>query len=152
MKYVSLGTSGLKVSRVCLGMMSYGDPPSQPWILSEDLAEDIVRRAVEAGVTFFDTADMYSGGGSERMTGRLLRKYFSSRDDYVLATKVYFPTGSGVNDRGLSRKHMSAAIDASLRPTTTATWLSSMPHAPSRRTRTQHRLRWPSPGFSTGRR
>jgi aryl-alcohol dehydrogenase-like predicted oxidoreductase len=115
MKYVSLGTSGLKVSRVCLGMMSYGDPPSQPWILSEDVAEDIVRRAVEAGVTFFDTADMYSGGGSERVTGRFLRKYFSSRDDYVLATKVYFPMGSGVNDRGLSRKHISAAIDASLR-------------------------------------
>lgn len=114
MKYVRVGSSGLKVSRICLGMMSYGDPASRPWILREDDAEPLVR-AVEAGVTFFDTADMYSDGVSERVTGRLLRRLFSSRDDYVLATKVFFPMGPGANDRGLSRKHILAGIDASLR-------------------------------------
>jgi aryl-alcohol dehydrogenase-like predicted oxidoreductase len=115
MQYERLGNSGLYVSRVCLGMMSYGDPADRTWFLREDAAEPIVRRAVEAGVTFFDTADMYSDGVSEEVTGRLLGKLFASRDDYVLATKVYFPTGSGPNDRGLSRKHIFAAIDASLR-------------------------------------
>ncbi|WP_433244876.1 aldo/keto reductase [Streptosporangium sp. CA-135522] len=114
MRYVKLGSSGLKVSRICLGMMSYGDPASRAWMLREDAAEPIVRRAVEAGVTFFDTADMYSDGVSEEITGRLLAKLFARRDDYVLATKVYFPTGSGPNDRGLSRKHVLAGIDASL--------------------------------------
>ena len=115
MRYVRLGSSGLKVSRVCLGMMSYGDPASRAWHLREDQAEPIVRRAVEAGVTFFDTADMYSDGISEEITGRLLAKLFVRRDDYVLATKVYYPMGPGPNDRGLSRKHILAAIDASLR-------------------------------------
>ncbi|MGW0806352.1 aldo/keto reductase [Nonomuraea sp. NPDC002799] len=114
MRYVKLGSSGLRVSRICLGMMTYGDPGSRDWILREDAAEPIVRRAVEAGVTFFDTADMYSGGASEEITGRLLAKLFARRDDYVLATKVYFPMGPGPNDRGLSRKHVLAAIDASL--------------------------------------
>ncbi|MEU4235338.1 aldo/keto reductase [Nonomuraea sp. NPDC026600] len=114
MRYVKLGSSGLRVSRICLGMMSYGDPGSWEWLLREDAAEPIVRRAVEAGVTFFDTADMYSDGVSEEITGRLLAKLFARRDDYVLATKVYFPTGPGPNDRGLSRKHVLAAIDASL--------------------------------------
>jgi aryl-alcohol dehydrogenase-like predicted oxidoreductase len=114
MRYVNLGSSGLQVSRICLGMMSYGDPSSREWILREDAAEPIVRRAAEAGVTFFDTADMYSDGASEEITGRLLAKLFARRDDYVLATKVYFPTGPGPNDRGLSRKHVLAAIDASL--------------------------------------
>jgi aryl-alcohol dehydrogenase-like predicted oxidoreductase len=109
-----LGSSGLQVSRICLGMMTYGDPGSWEWLLREDAAEPIVRRAVEAGVTFFDTADMYSDGVSEEITGRLLAKLFARRDDYVLATKVYFPTGPGPNDRGLSRKHVLAAIDASL--------------------------------------
>jgi 1-deoxyxylulose-5-phosphate synthase len=112
--YVRLGSSGLKVSRIGLGMMSYGDPASRAWILREDDAEPIVRRAVEAGVTFFDTADMYSDGASEEVTGRLLAKLFSQREDYVLATKVYFPMGHGPNDRGLSRKHVLAGIDASL--------------------------------------
>jgi 1-deoxyxylulose-5-phosphate synthase len=113
-EYTRLGASGLKVSRICLGMMSYGDPASRAWMLPEDAAEPIVRRAVEAGVTFFDTADVYSDGVSEEITGRLLGKLFPRRDDYVLATKVYFPTGSGPNDRGLSRKHVLASIDASL--------------------------------------
>jgi 1-deoxyxylulose-5-phosphate synthase len=112
--YVRLGSSGLKVSRIALGMMSYGDPASRAWILREDDAEPIVRRAVEAGVTFFDTADMYSDGASEEVTGRLLAKLFAHREDYVLATKVFFPMGHGPNDRGLSRKHILAGIDASL--------------------------------------
>lgn len=114
MEYLRLGTSGLVVSRLCLGMMSYGSPASRDWILGEDAAEPIVRQAVESGVTFFDTADMYSEGVSELVTGRLLAKLFPRRDDYVLATKVYFPMGSGPNDKGLSRKHIMAAIDASL--------------------------------------
>jgi aryl-alcohol dehydrogenase-like predicted oxidoreductase len=115
MDYLRLGSSGLKISRICLGMMSYGDRSSRAWHLDEDTAEPIVRRAAEAGVIFFDTADMYSDGASEEITGRLLGRLFARRDDYVLATKVYYPTGPGPNDRGLSRKHVMAAIDASLR-------------------------------------
>ncbi|GLY90278.1 aldo/keto reductase [Actinoallomurus iriomotensis] len=115
MRYVRLGASGLKVSRVCLGMMTFGDTATRKWHLEEEAAEPIVEQAVEAGVTFFDTADMYSGGVSEEITGRLLARLFPRRDDYVLATKVYYPTGSGPNDCGLSRKHVMAAIDASLR-------------------------------------
>ncbi|HYY78069.1 MAG TPA: aldo/keto reductase, partial [Actinomycetes bacterium] len=115
MEYVRLGSSGLKVSRVALGMMSYGDSATRAWALPEDEAEPIVRAAVEAGVTFFDTADVYSEGTSEVITGRLLAKLFAHRDDYVLATKVYGEMGPGPNDRGLSRKHVLAAIDASLR-------------------------------------
>jgi aryl-alcohol dehydrogenase-like predicted oxidoreductase len=114
MEYARLGSSGLKVSRIALGMMSYGSKTERAWHLGEDEAEPIVRRAVEAGVTFFDTADMYSQGLSEEITGRLLAKLFRRRDDYVLATKVYYPMGPGPNDRGLSRKHVLAAIDASL--------------------------------------
>jgi aryl-alcohol dehydrogenase-like predicted oxidoreductase len=114
MDYVRLGSSGLKVSRIGLGMMSYGDTATRAWHLDQASAEPIVARAVEAGVTFFDTADMYSGGQSEEITGRLLRKLFTGREDYVLATKVYFPMGPGPNDGGLSRKHVLAAIDASL--------------------------------------
>jgi aryl-alcohol dehydrogenase-like predicted oxidoreductase len=111
-----MGATGLKVSRICLGMMSYGDPGrGDGWMLAEDDAEPLVRQAVEAGVTFFDTADMYSAGTSEEVTGRLLRRIFSRRDDYVLATKVFFPMGGGPNDGGLSRKRIHTAIDASLR-------------------------------------
>jgi 1-deoxyxylulose-5-phosphate synthase len=96
-------------------MMSYGDPRLQRWALPEERAEPIVRRAVELGINFFDTADMYSDGASETITGRLLAKLFSRREDYVLATKVFYPTGPGPNDRGLSRKHILSALDASLR-------------------------------------
>jgi len=112
--YVRIGSSGLKVSRIGLGMMSYGDKVERAWHLDEAAAEPIVARAVEAGVTFFDTADMYSDGLTEEMTGRLLGKLFRRRDDYVLATKVFFPMGPGPNDSGLSRKHVLAGIDASL--------------------------------------
>jgi aryl-alcohol dehydrogenase-like predicted oxidoreductase len=115
MEYVRLGSSGLKISRIGLGMMSYGDPSLQPWALPEEEAEPLVRAAVESGVTLFDTADMYSDGASEEITGRLLSKMFAHRGDYVLATKVYYPTGTGPNDRGLSRKHVLSAIDTSLR-------------------------------------
>ena len=115
MDYRRLGNSGLKVSSIGLGMMSYGDPELQRWALPAERAEPIVRKAVEQGVTFFDTADMYCDGASEMLTGRLLAKLFSSRDDYVLATKVFYPTGPGPNDRGLSRKHIFSALDASLR-------------------------------------
>jgi aryl-alcohol dehydrogenase-like predicted oxidoreductase len=115
MKYSRLGASGLKVSRICLGMMSFGTTTEREWHLSEAEGEPIVRRAVEAGVTFFDTADMYSDGVTEEITGRLLARLFTRREDYVLATKVYFPMGEGPNDGGLSRKHLMAAVDASLR-------------------------------------
>jgi aryl-alcohol dehydrogenase-like predicted oxidoreductase len=115
MRYARLGSSGLRVSRIGLGMMSYGDPAQVGWFLAEDAAEPVVRRAVEGGVTFFDTADMYSDGVSEEVTGRLLGKLFDRREDYVLATKVFYPMGTGPNDRGLSRKHIMDAVDASLR-------------------------------------
>ena len=115
MQYVNLGGCGLKVSRIGLGMMSYGDPAALSWALDEGGAEPIVRHAVEAGVTFFDTADMYSDGVSEQVTGRLLGKFFPHRDDFVVATKLYYPTGPGANDRGLSRKHILASIDSSLK-------------------------------------
>ncbi|MFF0267446.1 aldo/keto reductase [Kribbella sp. NPDC004536] len=115
MEQVRLGRTGLRVSRICLGMMSFGTGGAREWHLDEDAAEPIVRRAVDAGVTFFDTADAYSKGTGEELTGRLLRKFFERREDYVLATKVYYPTGPGPNDRGLSRKHILDAIDASLR-------------------------------------
>jgi len=112
-KYVNLGRTGLRVSRVCLGMMSYGNDSDRPWVLDEDAAEPIVKAAVDGGITFFDTADVYSAGASEVATGRLLSKYFS-RDQVVVATKVHGAMGAGENDRGLSRKHILAGIDASL--------------------------------------
>ena len=114
MKYVNLGATGLRVSRICLGMMSFGNNSERPWVLDEDVAEPIVKAAVEGGITFFDTADVYSRGASEVATGLLLPK-FLDRDQYVLATKVYSPMGPGQNDRGLSRKHILSGIDASLR-------------------------------------
>ena len=114
MRYVNLGNTGLRVSRVCLGMMSYGAHESREWALEQEAAEPIVRRAVEGGVIFFDTADVYNGGQSEVVTGRLLRKLFGTREEYVLATKVHGRTMPGENGRGLSRKHIMASIDASL--------------------------------------
>jgi 1-deoxyxylulose-5-phosphate synthase len=113
-KYVNLGTTGLRVSRVCLGMMSYGNDSDRPWVLDEDTAEPIVKGAADGGITFYDTADVYSGGASEVATGRLLPKFFK-RDEVVVATKVFSPVGPGQNDRGLSRKHIMSGIDASLR-------------------------------------
>jgi aryl-alcohol dehydrogenase-like predicted oxidoreductase len=113
MEYGNLGATGLRVSRVCLGMMSFGNNSQRPWVLDEDAAEPIVTEAVEGGVIFFDTADVYSGGASEVATGRLLGRFFQ-RDDVVVATKVFMPMGEGENAGGLSRKHILSAIDASL--------------------------------------
>jgi aryl-alcohol dehydrogenase-like predicted oxidoreductase len=115
MEYVNLGRTGLRVSRVCLGMMSYGSHEDRPWALDEPSAEPIVRRAVESGIVFFDTADVYNGGQSEVITGRLLRRLFGTREEYVVATKVHGRTMPGENGGGLSRKHILASIDASLR-------------------------------------
>jgi 1-deoxyxylulose-5-phosphate synthase len=112
-RYVNLGNTGLRVSRVCLGMMSFGAHESRPWALPEADAEPIVRRAVEGGITFFDTADVYNGGKSEVLTGRILPKLLS-REELVVATKVHGQTMPGENGRGLSRKHVMASIDASL--------------------------------------
>ncbi len=114
MEYVKLGRTGLDVSRLCLGMMSYGDPDWRPWVLPADEGRPLVRRAVEAGINFFDTADMYSLGASEEVTGRLLAE-MTRRDEVVIATKVYFPMGDGPNRGGLSRKHILDSVRASLR-------------------------------------
>jgi len=113
MQYVNLGATGLRISRVCLGMMSFGNDSDRAWVLDEDAAEPIVRAAVEGGVTFFDTADTYSAGASEVVTGRLLAKLLS-REEVVVATKVFMPMTPGENGGGLSRKHVLSAIDASL--------------------------------------
>jgi aryl-alcohol dehydrogenase-like predicted oxidoreductase len=114
MQYVRLGSTGLQVSRLCLGMMSYGTPAWRPWVLDESASRPIVRRAWDRGITFFDTADMYSRGASEEVTGRLLRE-LGPRDRYVVATKVFYPIAEGPNTGGLSRGHVLDAIDASLK-------------------------------------
>lgn len=114
MQYVNLGRAGLKVSRICLGMMNFGDPSWRPWTLSEDETRPFIRRALELGITFFDTADMYSRGRSEEVTGHLLQE-FARREEVVIATKVFMPTGDTPNEHGLSRVHIMNAIDASLR-------------------------------------
>jgi 1-deoxyxylulose-5-phosphate synthase len=115
MDYANLGNTGLRVSRICLGMMSYGKHPEREWAIDEKAAEPIVRRAVEGGITFYDTADVYNGGQSEVVTGKLLKKLFGMREEYVVATKVHGVTMPGENGRGLSRKHILASIDASLK-------------------------------------
>jgi 1-deoxyxylulose-5-phosphate synthase len=114
MNYTNLGTSGLRVSRICLGMMGFGSGSDRPWVIDEDAADPIVKAAVEGGVTFFDTADTYSAGASEVATGKLVPKYLS-RDEAVVATKVFMPVTPGENGGGLGRKHVLSGIDASLR-------------------------------------
>ena len=114
MEYVNLGRTGLRVSRLCLGTMTFGSTAWRPWILPEDASRPFIRHALDAGINFFDTADMYSRGVSEEIVGRALDD-FTSRDQVVIATKAFFPMGDGPNDRGLSRKHLLDAIDASLR-------------------------------------
>ncbi|MEY2462527.1 MAG: 1-deoxyxylulose-5-phosphate synthase [Acidimicrobiaceae bacterium] len=113
MRYTNLGRTGLRVSRVCLGMMSFGNDSERPWVLDETAAEPIVKAAVDGGITFFDTADTYSGGASEVATGRLVSKLLN-RDEVVIASKVFMPMTPGENGKGLSRKHVLSAIDASL--------------------------------------
>ena len=115
MQYVNLGRTGLKVSRLCLGAMTYGDPAWRAWVLPEDAGRPFIKRALDAGINFFDTADMYSRGVSEEILGRAIRNFVPRRDDTVIATKVNFPLSDAPNDRGLSRKHIMSAIDASLR-------------------------------------
>src|SRR5712692_1205986 len=115
MDYVNLGHSGLKVSRLCLGAMTYGSKKWRPWVLEEDEARPFIRRALELGVNFFDTADMYSLGASEEILGRALKDFGPGRDRLVIATKVYQAMSDDPNDRGLSRKHIRHSIDHSLR-------------------------------------
>ena len=128
MQYTRLGRTGLKVSRICLGMMTYGTPQWRPWILDEEASRPLVRHAVELGINFFDTADLYSGGESEVLTGRFVRE-FCRREEVVIATKVFHPVdvnfkggASGAvkpprrpNMDGLSRKRILHAVDDSLR-------------------------------------
>lgn len=114
MQYMNLGKSGLKVSRICLGMMTYGSSQWRDWVLDEEDSRPFIRRALELGINFFDTADMYSMGVSEEVTGRAL-KDFARRDEVVIATKVYHPMGDKPNQGGLSRKHIHHSIDDSLR-------------------------------------
>jgi len=114
MQYVNLGKSGLKVSRLCLGMMSYGTSEWRPWVLDEQPSRPFIKKALDAGINFFDTADIYSRGVSEELTGKLLREFGVQRENVVIATKVYFNLTDTVNGGGLSRKHIMDAIDASL--------------------------------------
>jgi aryl-alcohol dehydrogenase (NADP+) len=113
-EYVNLGRSGLKVSRLCLGTLAYGTPDWRKWVLPEADSRPFIRRALELGINFFDTADMYSRGVSEEILGRALRDFAPRREAVVIATKVFFPMGDGPNERGLSRLHIMRAIDASL--------------------------------------
>ncbi|MGJ3237544.1 MAG: aldo/keto reductase [Anaerolineae bacterium] len=115
MDYMKLGKTGLEVSRICLGMMSYGDPNWRDWVLDYDTGKPIVQRAVERGINFFDTANMYSLGVSEEHTGNYMREFFTQRDAYVIATKVFFRFSERPNHGGLSRKHIMDSVDASLR-------------------------------------
>jgi aryl-alcohol dehydrogenase-like predicted oxidoreductase len=114
MKYTHLGRTGIQVSRICLGTMTYGTSKWRPWVLDEEPSRAFIQRALEQGINFFDTADMYSRGVSEEVLGRALRD-FARREDVIIGTKVFFPMGDGVNERGLSRVHILHSIDASLR-------------------------------------
>lgn len=115
MQYVQLGKSGIKVSRLCLGMMSYGSKKWRDWVLEEEEAKPFIKRALEAGINFFDTADVYSLGESEKVLGNLLKHFGVKREQVIVATKVYHPISDDVNDRGLSRKHIMDSIDKSLK-------------------------------------
>jgi 1-deoxyxylulose-5-phosphate synthase len=115
MQYVNLGSTGLKVSRLCLGCMTYGSKKWRQWVLDEHESQPFFRRALEAGINFFDTADMYSDGASEEVLGRALKALGTQRHRVVIATKVFNPMGNDVNERGLARKHIRHAIDDSLR-------------------------------------
>jgi len=115
MEYTRLGSTGLKVSRLCLGAMTYGSKKWRPWVLEEDEARPFIRRAIELGINFFDTADMYSDGASEEVLGKALKDLEPSRERTVIATKLFMPMSDDPNDRGLSRKHIFSSIDASLR-------------------------------------
>src|SRR5690606_40269347 len=115
MQFTRLGSTGTTVSRLCLGMMTYGSKAWREWVVEEDEAGPIIKRALDLGINFFDTANIYSLGASEEVTGRLLKKYGPSRDQLVIATKVHGAMGDSPNQRGLSRKHIMHAIDDPLR-------------------------------------
>jgi len=115
MQYVNLGKTGMKVSRLCLGMMSYGSKGWRNWVLEEEEASPFIERALDAGINFFDTADVYSLGESEKVTGNLLKKLGVKRENVVIATKVNGQMSDDINDRGLSRKHILDSIDKSLK-------------------------------------
>ena len=114
MQYINLGKTGMKVSRLCLGMMSYGSKQWREWVLNEEAAKPFVQRALDAGINFFDTADVYSTGESERITGSLFKHFGVKRENIVLATKVNGQMSDDINDKGLSRKHILDSIDKSL--------------------------------------
>lgn len=114
MKYVRLGSTGMKVSQLCLGCMTYGNPKWREWVLDEKASLPFIKKALDLGINFFDTADMYSLGASEEILGKALLQY-ASRDDVVITTKVFNPMSNKPNDQGLSRKHILAGIDASLK-------------------------------------
>src|SRR5947209_14027621 len=115
MDYVNLGSTGVKVSRICLGTMTYGSKKWREWVLDEEESRPFIKQALELGINFFDTADMYSVGRSEEVLGRALKDFGPSRDKLVIATKVFFPMGDDPNQKGLSRKHIMQAINDSLR-------------------------------------
>src|ERR1017187_2696759 len=115
MEYTRLGSTGLKVSRLCLGAMTYGSKQWRPWVLSEEEARPFIKRALELGINFFDIADMYSAGASEEVLGRALHDFGPGRDRLMIATKVFYPISEAPNDRGLSRKHIFNSIDLSLK-------------------------------------
>ena len=115
MEYINLGSTGLKVSRICLGCMTYGTSSWRQWVLNEEEGRPFIKQALEQGINFFDTADMYSLGKSEEVLGRALKDFGPSREKLVIATKVFFPVGDDPNQQGLSRKHIMHAIDDSLR-------------------------------------
>ena len=115
MELVNLGTTGLKVSKLCLGCMTYGTPKWRDWVLDEEASKPFFRQATEAGINFYDTADMYSLGASEEVTGRAIKEFWPKREQVVVATKVFNPMGKSPNEAGLSRKHIMHAIDDSLR-------------------------------------
>jgi aryl-alcohol dehydrogenase-like predicted oxidoreductase len=115
MEYVNLGSTGLKVSRICLGTMTYGSKRWREWVLELDESRPFIQRALELGINFFDTADVYSLGASEELLGRVLKEIGTPRDRLVIATKVFYPMGDDPNQQGLSRKHIMHAIDDSLR-------------------------------------
>lgn len=115
MQYVNLGRTGLKVSRLCLGMMTYGSKAWREWVLDEEAAKPFIKKALDAGINFFDTADVYSLGESEKITGNLMRHFGVKRENVVIATKVHGQMSNDPNDRGLSRKHILDGIDNSLK-------------------------------------
>src|ERR1700752_1467090 len=115
MQYTNLGKTGMKVSRLCLGMMSYGSKKWRTWVLEEEESKPFIKRALDSGINFFDTADVYSLGESERVTGNILKELGVRREDIVVATKVNGQMSDDINDKGLSRKHILDSIDKSLR-------------------------------------